>query len=78
MANKLLIKGGRVYDHDGDIHKPEIVDILIEDELIAAMGKNLTPEPGFASFAGQYPGSIRHPAPRPTREHRCKQGTILI
>jgi len=44
MANKLLIKGGRVYDHDGDIHKPEIVDILIEDELIAAVGKNLTPE----------------------------------
>ena len=44
MANKLLIKGGRVYDHDGDIHKPQIVDILIEDELIAAVGKNLTPE----------------------------------
>ncbi len=30
-SNKLLIRDGQVYDHEGDVHKPAIADILIED-----------------------------------------------
>jgi len=30
-SNRLLIRGGQVYDHEGDVHKPAIADILIED-----------------------------------------------
>jgi len=42
MASKrLLIKGGQVYDHDGDVHKPAVADILIEDDKIVAVGSNL-------------------------------------
>jgi cytosine/adenosine deaminase-related metal-dependent hydrolase len=39
--NKLLIKGGLVYDHDGDPHKPAQADILIEGADIVAVGANL-------------------------------------
>ena len=28
-APRLLIRGGRVYDHDGDVHQPPHADILI-------------------------------------------------
>src|SRR3989441_7170058 len=38
---RLLIRGGQVYDHDGDVHKPAIADILIEDGDIAAVGADL-------------------------------------
>ena len=38
---KLLIRGGQVYDHDGDVHKPATADILIENGDIAAIGSNL-------------------------------------
>ena len=27
---KLLVRGGQVYDHDGDVHHPAVADILIE------------------------------------------------
>lgn len=40
-GKKLLIKGGRVYDHDGDVHRPPVADILIEDGKIAAVGPSL-------------------------------------
>jgi 5-methylthioadenosine/S-adenosylhomocysteine deaminase len=40
-AKKLLIRGGEVYDHDGDVHHPSITDILIENGRIAAVGANL-------------------------------------
>ncbi len=40
-GNRLLIRGGRVYDHDGDVHQPEIADILIEGSNIAAVGADL-------------------------------------
>ena len=33
----ILIRGGRVYRHDGDIHRPEVADILIADGRIAAI-----------------------------------------
>ena len=39
--NKLLVQGGLVYDHDGDPHKPAAADILIEGNLIAAIGPDL-------------------------------------
>ena len=40
-TSRLLIKGGRVYDHDGDVHQPPAADILIEGSTIAAVGANL-------------------------------------
>jgi 5-methylthioadenosine/S-adenosylhomocysteine deaminase len=39
--NRLLVRGGQVYDHDGDVHKPQVADILIEDGYIAAVGPDL-------------------------------------
>ncbi len=34
-ANGLLITGGRVYDHDGDVHRPAQADVLIAgDEIV--------------------------------------------
>jgi 5-methylthioadenosine/S-adenosylhomocysteine deaminase len=43
MASKhtLLVRGGQVYDHDGDVHKPAAADILIEDGGIVAVGRDL-------------------------------------
>jgi cytosine/adenosine deaminase-related metal-dependent hydrolase len=38
---KLLIRGGHVYDHDGDVHHPPVADIRIEDGRIAAVGPTL-------------------------------------
>ncbi|WP_366658371.1 amidohydrolase family protein [Fodinicurvata sp. EGI_FJ10296] len=37
----LIIKGGRVYDHDGDVHMPPKADILIENGIIKAIGPDL-------------------------------------
>jgi cytosine/adenosine deaminase-related metal-dependent hydrolase len=41
MSDKLLVKGGQVYDHDGDVHKPAVADILVEGSKIVAVGTNL-------------------------------------
>jgi cytosine/adenosine deaminase-related metal-dependent hydrolase len=41
-TKKLLVRGGQVYDHDGDVHHPPVADILIDDGEIAAVGRNLT------------------------------------
>jgi cytosine/adenosine deaminase-related metal-dependent hydrolase len=41
-APKLLIRGGQVYDHDGNVHHPGVADILIAGDRIAAVGTNLT------------------------------------
>jgi len=43
-GTRLLVKGGRVYDHDGDVHKPAVADILIEGADIVAVGPDLSPE----------------------------------
>jgi guanine deaminase len=49
-SNALLIKGGRVYDHAGDVDRPAISDILICDGKIAAV------RPGIAdAFAHNQP-----------------------
>jgi 5-methylthioadenosine/S-adenosylhomocysteine deaminase len=36
-SNVILVKNGRVYDHDGDVHLPAACDLLIVDGLIAAV-----------------------------------------
>ena len=33
-ATRILIRGGRVYDHDGDVHQPAVADLLIAGEII--------------------------------------------
>jgi 5-methylthioadenosine/S-adenosylhomocysteine deaminase len=40
-SNRLLVRGGQVYDHGGDVHKPKAADILIENGEIAAVGAGL-------------------------------------
>jgi len=40
-GKRLLVRGGQVYDHHGDVHKPKPADILIENGEIAAVGPNL-------------------------------------
>lgn len=40
-AKRTLIRGGQIYDHDGDVHKPGVADILIEGDSIAAVGPGL-------------------------------------
>ena len=43
---RILIRGGRVYDHDGDVHQPAQADILIAGERIERVGPNLPAEDG--------------------------------
>src|SRR5689334_10435640 len=43
---RILIRGGRVYDHDGDVHQPAQADILIVGERIERIGSSLPPEAG--------------------------------
>ena len=40
-SRKLLVRGGEVYDHDGDVHKPKVHDILIAGGDIVGVGKDL-------------------------------------
>lgn len=42
-AKRTLIRGGRVYDHDGEVHKPRMADIVIEDDTIVAVGSSVEP-----------------------------------
>jgi cytosine/adenosine deaminase-related metal-dependent hydrolase len=42
-SQRLLLKGGQIYEHDGDVHRPRTADILIENEKIAAVGTGLAP-----------------------------------
>jgi 5-methylthioadenosine/S-adenosylhomocysteine deaminase len=45
-ASRILIRGGRLYDHQGDIHQPAQTDILIAGETIARLGRNLPADGG--------------------------------
>jgi hypothetical protein len=36
-----LIRGGRIYDHDGDIDDPPISDVLIDDDTIASVAPDI-------------------------------------
>ena len=38
-----LIRGGRVYDHDGDIHQPAAADLLIRGGTIERMAPHKHP-----------------------------------
>jgi 5-methylthioadenosine/S-adenosylhomocysteine deaminase len=40
-SERLLIKGGQVYEHDGNVHQPRVADILIERGKIVAIEANL-------------------------------------
>jgi 5-methylthioadenosine/S-adenosylhomocysteine deaminase len=40
-SKRTLIRGGQVYDHEGDVHKPAVADILVEDDRILSVGGNL-------------------------------------
>lgn len=42
QPQRTLIRGGQVYDHDGDVHKPAVADILIEGDTIAAVAPGLS------------------------------------
>jgi cytosine/adenosine deaminase-related metal-dependent hydrolase len=41
---RLLIKGGDIYEHDGDVHWPRVADILIENGKIAVISSGLEPQ----------------------------------
>jgi cytosine/adenosine deaminase-related metal-dependent hydrolase len=43
-AGRLLLRGGRVYDHEGDVHRPAVADILIAGGDIVAVGPDLRPD----------------------------------
>jgi 5-methylthioadenosine/S-adenosylhomocysteine deaminase len=38
---RILIRGGRIYDHDGDVHQPAQADILVGGGRIERVGPNL-------------------------------------
>jgi cytosine/adenosine deaminase-related metal-dependent hydrolase len=48
QGTRILIRGGRVYDHDGDVHQPGTADLLIADGRIAQIAPQIAPAPGVA------------------------------
>jgi len=46
QSARILIRGGRVYDHDGDVHQPAQTDILVGGERIERIGPNLPADAG--------------------------------
>jgi cytosine/adenosine deaminase-related metal-dependent hydrolase len=46
-ASRLLVRGGQVYDHDGDVHKPTAADILIENGEIVAVRAEIAVDAGM-------------------------------
>ena len=40
-GKEFIIRGGRVYDHDGDVHKPKLADVHIRGSDIVAVGPDL-------------------------------------
>src|SRR6516165_11751203 len=45
-AKRYLIRGGRIYDHDGDIHQPETADLLINRGIIERIAPHVEPDGG--------------------------------
>ena len=43
-AKRYLIRGGRIYDHDGDIHQPETADLLISRGIIERIAPHVEPD----------------------------------
>lgn len=46
MSGDLLLRGARVYDHDGDTELPPVADVLVSAGRIAAVGRALAVPPG--------------------------------
>ena len=43
QTTRILIRGGRVYDHDGDVHQPAVADLLITGEQIERVAADILP-----------------------------------
>jgi cytosine/adenosine deaminase-related metal-dependent hydrolase len=41
QIRRTLIRGGQVYDHEGDVHKPALADIVIAGDTILAVGSHI-------------------------------------
>jgi len=46
QSNRILVRGGRVYDHDGDVHQPGTADILIACGRIERIAPRIESAPG--------------------------------
>ena len=44
--SRTLIRGGRIYDHDGDVHQPATADLLINGETIERIAPAIAPDAG--------------------------------
>ena len=44
--SRTLIRGGRIYDHDGDVHQPATADLLITGETIERIAPAIAPGAG--------------------------------
>jgi 5-methylthioadenosine/S-adenosylhomocysteine deaminase len=45
-ATRYLIRGGRIYDHDGDIHQPATADLLIRGGIIERIAPQIAADDG--------------------------------
>jgi cytosine/adenosine deaminase-related metal-dependent hydrolase len=45
-TTRYLIRGGRIYDHDGDVHRPAIADLLVSGETIERIAPSIPAGPG--------------------------------
>ena len=45
-AARILIRGGRIYDHDGDVHQPAVADLLVSAGRIERIAPRLDAPPG--------------------------------
>ena len=45
QSKRFLIRGGRVYSHEGDVHQPAVADILIDGGKIERVHPHIDPEP---------------------------------
>ncbi|WP_324274913.1 amidohydrolase family protein [Blastococcus brunescens] len=41
MSERTLIRNGQVYEHGGDVHRPRVADVLVEDSRIVEVGPQL-------------------------------------
>ena len=42
-ARPTLVRGARIYDHDGDVHQPAVADLLIRGENIERIAPAISP-----------------------------------
>ena len=66
QAARILIRGGRVYDHDGDVHQPAPADILICGGRIERIGPNSPRRPASRSSTPRASSSCRASSTRIT------------